>query len=185
MTIPPLSSLPTEPKPSGREPPRQAQEEVLPWDLVEPVPLSIGGVEATAKADAALRGSPEPESDPEPAPPKGTPPATVERWIRASAAEIKGSDRARAIHHFDFWLEPPEDVRRQLASVEYEFSTPAVMPQSQVSRDSTSGFRISAGGLTCPDEIAVTLKFKNDHSDRVTVDGCALLRQAEKTQAQP
>jgi hypothetical protein len=176
MNVPPLSSLPTEPKPS--EPTQHAQEEVLPWDMVEPVPPSTSGLEATAKADAASAGTTQPDSAPSLTP--GPPEAAVKGWIRASAAEIKGGDRARAIHHFDFWLDAPEEVTQQLVSVEYEFNTPAVMPQSQVSRDSKSRFRVSAGGLTCPDGVTVTLKFKDNQMKRVTVDGCQLLRQAEK-----
>jgi hypothetical protein len=182
--IPP--SLQAERKPGGSEPlqHKSAEEEVLPWDLVEPVPLSTSGTEAPANADAASSSSIDPETNLNATTPVPSPP-TVERWVRASATELKGSDRSRAIYHFDFWLDAPEEVRQQLASVAYEFNTPAVMPQSQISRESSSGFRVSAGGLTCADEVTVTLTFKNDQSERVTVDGCQLLNPIKKPQTQP
>jgi NifU-like protein involved in Fe-S cluster formation len=44
----------------------------------------------------------------------------------------------------------------------------------QASSDQTSGFRISAGGLACADEITLTLRFDNGQSEKVTVDGCKL-----------
>ena len=184
---PPWPWLQAERMPGANESrqPTAVEEEVLPWDLVEPVPLSPDGPKAAVDADGGSPSSIAPGTkltSTTPVPSPST--AAIERWIRASVSEIKGEDRSRAIYHFDFWLEAPEDVRQQLASVAYEFSTPAVMPQSQISLDSKSGFRVSAGGLTCPDEVAVTLKFNNDQSQRITVDGCQLVNPIKKPQTQ-
>ena len=95
--------------------------------------------------------------------------------MKAKATEIKGVERARPLYHFEFWLEPPQEVRGSLASVAYEFNTPAVMPQSQVSREKETGFRISAGGLVCADKVTITLRFRDGRSQRVEVDGCKLV----------
>ena len=65
-------------------------------------------------------------------------------------------------------------MKRRLVAVAYEFNTPAVMPQSQVSSEQKTGFRISAGGLACADKVTVTLKFKDGQSQQVAVDGCRL-----------
>jgi len=144
--------------------------EVLPWDAVEPVPFTA----ATPVAAPAQSPAPEaPQATPAPAllPASGD----VEAWVKAKATEIKGGDRARPLYHFEFWLEPPEEVKRRLVAVAYEFNTPAVMPQSQVSSEQKTGFRVSAGGLTCADKVTVTLKFKDGQSQQVAVDGCRLV----------
>ncbi len=60
--------------------------------------------------------------------------SAVEGWVKAKATEIKGEERGRALYHFEFWLDAPEDVKRRLVAVAYDFNTPAVMPQSQVSQ---------------------------------------------------
>jgi hypothetical protein len=44
-----------------------------------------------------------------------------------------------------------------------------------MSRERGTGFRVSAGGLTCADKVTVTLKFKDGSSQQVAVDGCRLL----------
>jgi hypothetical protein len=49
------------------------------------------------------------------------------------------------------------------------------MPQSQISSEQKTGFRVSVGGLACADKITVTLKFKDGQSQQVAVDGCRLL----------
>ena len=144
--------------------------EVLPWDAVEPVPFTA----ATPVAAPAQSPAPEaPQATPAPAllPASGD----VEAWVKAKATEIKGGDRARPLYHFEFWLEPPEEVKRRLVAVAYEFNTPAVMPQSQMSSEQQTGFRVSAGGLACADKVTVTLKFKDGQSQQVAVDGCRLL----------
>jgi len=144
--------------------------EVLPWDAVEPVPFTA----ATPVAAPAQSPAPEaPQATPAPAllPASGD----VEAWVKAKATEIKGGDRARPLYHFEFWLEPPEEVKRRLVAVAYEFNTPAVMPQSQMSSEQQTGFRVSAGGLACADKVTVTLKFKDGQSQQVAVDGCRLV----------
>ena len=144
--------------------------EVLPWDAVEPVPFTA------ATPVAAPAQSPAPEA-PQATPALALLPASgdVEAWVKAKATEIKGGDRARPLYHFEFWLEPPEEVKRRLVAVAYEFNTPAVMPQSQMSSEQKTGFRVSAGGLTCADKVTVTLKFKDGQSQQVAVDGCRLV----------
>jgi hypothetical protein len=95
--------------------------------------------------------------------------------VKAKASEIKGGERGRALYHFEFWLDAPEDVKRRLVAVAYDFNTPAVMPQSQVSHEERTGFRVSAGGLTCADKVTVTLKFNDGQLQQVAVDGCRLV----------
>lgn len=79
------------------------------------------------------------------------------------------------LYHFEFWLEPPDQLRRRVVAVVYEFNTPAVMPQTQVSSEQKSGFRVSAGGLACADKVTITLKFDDGRTEQVAVDGCKLL----------
>ena len=144
--------------------------EALPWDAVEPVPFSplvrkpVSTPAKAAKRTAAL------------GPPLDLPNGgQVETWMKAKATEFKGADRARPLYHFEVWLEPPAAVKRRLVEVSYDFSTPAIRPQSQASSDQASGFRISAGGLACADEITVTLTFDDGQSQTIAVDGCKLL----------
>ena len=146
----------------------QAREE-LPWDAVEPVPFD-SAAPAPSQARSAAPQTPPP--GPLAALPAGS---EVAAWVKAKATTVKGHDRARPFYHFEFWLEPPQEVTQRLASVAYEFNTPAVMPQSQVSREEKTGFRVSAGGLVCADKVTVTLRFKDGRSQRVEVDGCKLL----------
>lgn len=143
--------------------------EVLPWDAVEPVPF-------TSAAPAAATQSTAPEAPQAILAPARLPASgDVEAWVKAKATEIKGEDRARALYHFEFWLDAPEDVKRRLVAVAYEFNTPAVMPQSQVSSEQNTGFRVRAGGLACADKVTITLKFSDGQSQQVAVDGCRLL----------
>jgi hypothetical protein len=145
--------------------------EQLPWDTVEPVPFS-----------------PLPETAPSPVQAKGMQQAAAPRqpldlpdggqvagWVKSKVTEIKGAERSRPLYHFELWLEPPAEVKRRLVGVSYAFSTPAIRPQSQASSDQASGFRISAGGLACADEITLTLRFDDGRSQKVAVDGCKLL----------
>jgi hypothetical protein len=152
-----------------------AGRETLPWDAVEPVPYPSNDSEARADATAALPAA-SPAASPAPAAPLELPASgEVETWIKAKATEVKGTDRARPLYHFEFWLEPPEPMKRRLAAVAYEFNTPAVMPQAQSSSEQTTGFRISAGGLTCADKVTVTLRFRDGRTQQVAVDGCKLV----------
>jgi hypothetical protein len=148
----------------------QAREN-LPWDAVEPVPFSpLAEAPATAKAaggpktaPAAMRG------------PVSATGGEVVNWLKAKVTEIKGADRSRPLYHFELWLEPPQAVKGRLVGVSYAFSTPAIRPQSQASSDRGTGFRISAGGLACADEIVLTLRFDDGRVETATVDGCKLL----------
>jgi len=144
--------------------------ENLPWDAVKPVPFSpISPAPKMAKAQAP-GGKRVAALKPLTLPNNGQ----IETWLKAKATEIKGAQRTRPLYHFELWLELPAEVKRRLVGVAYEFSTPAVMPQFQASSDQASGFRISAGGLACADEITLTLRFDNGQSEKVTVDGCKL-----------
>jgi hypothetical protein len=149
--------------------------EELPWDAIEPVPPPS---ETSATASDAL--APE-TATPEPSPaPKVTPvqlPAAgaVEGWVKAKATEIKGEAREHPLYDFELWLDAPAEVKQRLVAVAYDFNTPAVMPQMQVSREQKTGFRIRVGALACADKITVTLKFKDGQSQQVAIDGCRLL----------
>jgi hypothetical protein len=142
----------------------------------EPVPYPADGLEPSpADRTASLPASPAAGSRPPAAPLELPASRDVETWVKAVATEIKGEDRARPLYHFEFWLEPPDHLRRRVVAVVYDFNTPAVMPQTQVSSEQKSGFRVSAGGLTCADKVTVTLKFDDGRTEQVVVDGCKLL----------
>ena len=144
--------------------------ETLPWDAVEPVPF-----DATAPAPPQAKGA-APQAAPPPPARVALPANTViAAWVKAKATEIKGAERTRPLYHFEFWIEPPESMKGSVDAVTYEFNTPAVMPQMQVSRERETGFRISAGGLVCADNVRVTLKFKDGRAQTVEVDGCKLV----------
>jgi len=150
--------------------------EVLPWDAAEPVPYPADGLEPSpADRTASLPASPAAGSRPPAAPLELPANRDVENWVKAAATVIKGEDRARPLYHFEFWLEPPDQLRRRVVAVVYDFNTPAVMPQSQSSSEQTTGFRVSAGGLTCADKVTVTLRFRDGRSQQVAVDGCKLV----------
>jgi hypothetical protein len=150
--------------------------DALPWDAVEPYrPSSDGAASAAADVKAALPARAPEAPSPPPTPVALPKPSAVEGWVKAKAIEIKGEDRGRSLFHFEFWLDAPNDVKQRLVAVAYEFNTPAVMPQAQVSSEAKSGFRVSAGGLTCADKVTVTLKFKDGQSEQVAVDGCRLV----------
>jgi len=144
--------------------------ENLPWDAVEPVPFAPVAPPAKAaltqapgvKQTAALQPLTLPDD------------GQIKTWLKTKVTEIKGTERERPLYHFELWLEPPAAVKRRLLGVAYAFSSPAVMPQEQASGDQASGFRISAGGLACADEITLTLTFDDGQSEKVTVDGCKL-----------
>jgi hypothetical protein len=151
--------------------------EALPWDAVKPVPFDPGRPKlADAATAASLPNRAIPDTQPAPVALAELPAnGAVEGWVKAKATEVKGEYRARPLYHFEFWLDAPDDVKRRLVAVAYTFNTPAVMPQSQVSSEKISGFRVSAGGLVCADKITVTLKFHDGRSQQVAVDGCKLL----------
>ena len=144
--------------------------ETLPWDAVEPVPF-----DATAPAPSQAKATAPQTPPPQPALAALPAETAVAAWVKAKVTEIKGVERARPLYHFEFWLEPPEGLKGSVVAVTYEFNTPAVMPQMQVSREQETGFRISAGGLVCADKVTVTLKFRDGRSQRVEVDGCKLV----------
>jgi len=164
-------------KPEEANRPLEASSsDALPWDAVEPYrPSSDGAASAAADVTAALPARALETPNPPPTPVALPKPSAVESWVKAKAIEIKGEDRGRSLFHFEFWLDAPNDVKQRLVAVAYEFNTPAVMPQAQVSSEAKTGFRVSAGGLTCADKVTVTLKFKDGQSEQVAVDGCRLV----------
>ena len=135
----------------------------------------MAAASAAADVTAALPARAPETPSPPPTPVALPKPSAVEGWVKAKAIEIKGEDRGRSLFHFEFWLDAPNDVKQRLVAVAYEFNTPAVMPQAQVSSEAKTGFRVSAGGLTCADKVTVTLKFKDGQSEQVAVDGCRLV----------
>jgi len=145
--------------------------EVLPWDAVEPVPFSpLGPSPAEPETEGSQQAAVAPQA------PLNLPDAgQVATWVRAKVTEIKGADRTRPLFHFQLWLDPPEEMKRRLVGVAYDFNTPAVRPQTQASSDQASGFRINAGGLACADKIVMTLSFDDGRAQKVVVDGCKLL----------
>ena len=60
----------------------------------------------------------------------------------------------------------------------YEFNTPAVRPQSQISSERNTSFRVYTGGLACAERVTVTLKFNDGRTQQVAVDGCRLVSSA-------
>jgi len=154
---------------------RTGEKEVLPWDDVEPVPFLPK--QATAHGVATPPSKILPKTNSPSVAPTETPSSVeIESWVKARATKIKGAERARALSHFDFWFDAPDEVIQRVVAVAYEFNTPAVMPQSQLSREAKTRFRISAGGLTCPDQVSVTVRYNDGQSQKVTVDGCRLVR---------
>jgi hypothetical protein len=166
-----------EPKPDETRPLEASSSDALPWDAVEPYRLSSEGAgSAAADVTASLPSPRAPEAPSQPPIPVALPkPSAVEGWVKAKATEIKGEEQSRALFHFEFWLDAPDSVKQRLAAVAYEFNTPAVMPQALVSSEGKSGFRVSAGGLTCADKVTITLKYKDGQSQQVAVDGCRLV----------
>jgi hypothetical protein len=168
------------PKPKGPEPKPLAEAaktgEALPWDAVEPVPLDptpppkLASATPAASLPNAATGS---ETTGELAALPDI--AAVESWVKAKVTEMKAEYSPRPLYHFEFWLDAPDEVKRRLVAVAYQFNTPAVRPQSQVSSEKANGFKVSAGGLVCADKVTVTLKFSDGRSQQVAVDGCKLL----------
>jgi hypothetical protein len=161
---------------AGASPEAPREREELPWDAVEPVPLDPAPpgakhADATAVLPHAAIDAPQAPQQVLAHPDR----SAVETWVKAKAMEVKGPERARPLYHFEFWLDAPEEVKQRLVAVAYEFNTPAVRPQALMSRERGTGFRVSAGGLTCADKVTVTLKFKDGSSQQVAVDGCRLL----------
>jgi hypothetical protein len=168
------------PKSKGPEPQTLAEAaksgEALPWDAIEPVPFDSAAPKLASAGTTASLPSPV-RSDRETSPALAELPANgaVESWVKAKATEMRGEHRTRPLYHFEFWLDAPDEVKRRLVAVAYQFNTPAVRPQSQISVEKASGFKVSAGGLVCADKVTVTLKFNDGRSQQVAVDGCKLL----------
>ena len=151
----------------------EARED-LPWDMVEPI--AFAPLAGPRKPSQAARAGVAP----------GAARAGLVKvsggqigtWLKGKATKIKGTDRAKALYHFVLWLEPPAAMKAHVAGVSYDFSSPAVRPQSQASSDSGSGFKINAAGLACADEITVTLRFNDGRVQTINVDGCKLFDKA-------
>jgi hypothetical protein len=145
----------------------------LPWDAIEPVPFESVETTGATPVQASVNDT-MPNRN---VVPQGELPASgeVERWVKAKATTLKGENRGRPIYHFELWLDAPDEIKQRLATVAYDFNTPAVMPQSQISSEEKTGFRVAVGGLACADNITVTLKFDDGRTQQVAIDGCRLL----------
>lgn len=145
--------------------------ENLPWNAVEPVVFTPMGPGQQQKA-----GSPAPQvvvsASPQPAV------ADIGNWMKGKATKIMGASRTKPLYHFIVWVEAPKAMQAHVAGVSYDFSSPAVMPQSQASSDRDSGFKINAAGLACADQITVTLRFKDGRVEKTSIDGCELFNKA-------
>jgi hypothetical protein len=186
-----LADIPLDPPPKSEPKPEEGSQdrppkafspeaakgrEELPWDAVKPFPLPSDETASPMPENGSAPAATEaPAQAPKPARLPLPAAAEVESWVKAKATPIKGEDRGRPLYDFEFWLDPPAEIKQRLVAVAYDFSTPAVMPQSQVSSEQTTGFRIRVGGLACADKITLTLKFKDGQSQQVAIDGCKLL----------
>lgn len=159
----------TQTKPSFATP--STVGEKLPWDAVEPVtftPMGPGQQHAPGQApNVAASAAPVAISDVE-----------IGKWLKGKATKIMGAERTKPLYHFVIWLEPPAALQAHVAGVSYDFSSPAVQPQSQASNDRGSGFKINAAGLACADEITVTLRFDDGRVETTNIDGCKLFDKA-------
>jgi hypothetical protein len=180
-------SDPTSSKPAANNPrsrafdPNAKGREVLPWDLIEPVPLSPTETNATTKDMAAATRQPTAVATPAPMDNRA-----VEDWLKVTSREIKAENQARPLTHLELWLAPPAEVARHLVSVAYAFSTPAIQPQSQTSTNARSGFRIKVGALACADTLTLTLTFDDGRTNKVAIDGCRLFgSKAEQGEGKP
>jgi hypothetical protein len=149
--------------------------EKLPWDAIEPVPPPSEASATASDASPSETPQPQPLLVPKITPVQLPPAGAVEGWVKAKATEIKGEDREHPLYDFELWLDAPAEVKQRLVAVAYDFNTPAVMPQMQVSSEQKTGFRIRVGALACADKITVTLKFNDGQYQQVDVDGCRLL----------
>ena len=145
--------------------------ENLPWNAVEPVVFTPMGPGQQQKAgsqapQAVVSASPQPAV------------ADIGNWMKGKATKIMGASRTKPLYHFVVWVEPPKAMQGHVAGVSYDFSSPAVMPQSQASSDRDSGFKINAAGLACADQITVTLRFKDGRVEKTSIDGCELFNKA-------
>jgi hypothetical protein len=176
--IPP-ELLAKQPKRKGDAAPRKASfaafsetRENLPWKAVEPVVFTPMGPGQQQKAGAAAEqttGSPAASTITS---------AEIGKWMKGKATKIMGAERTKPLYHFVVWVEPPTAMQAHVAGVSYDFSSPAVQPQSQASADRESGFKINAAGLVCADEITVTLRFDDGRVETTQIDGCELFNKA-------
>lgn len=179
-----LAEIPPEllarpPKRKGDAAPRKASfaafsetRENLPWKAVEPVVFTPMGPGQQQKAGAAAA-----QTTATPAANKITS-ADIGKWMKGKATKIMGAERTKPLYHFVVWVEPPTAMQAHVSGVSYDFSSPAVQPQSQASADRESGFKINAAGLVCADEITVTLRFDDGRVETTHIDGCELFNKA-------
>ena len=88
------------------------EKEALPWDAVEPY-RPDGSSVPPADVTASLPAPSAPAAPRTPSMLLALPLASaVEGWVKAKATEIKGEERGRALYHFEFWLDAPDEVKR-------------------------------------------------------------------------
>ena len=112
------------------------------------LPPSVTGSTAPAAAPA----EPAPLRPSQPPRPRAALPANgvVEGWVKAKATEVKGDDARPAALSFRVLARAAGGVKQRLVAVSYDFNTPAVMPQMQISSEQNTGFRVSAAGSPAP-----------------------------------
>ncbi|MEM8574807.1 MAG: hypothetical protein AAGF48_09245 [Pseudomonadota bacterium] len=150
---------------------RAETQENLPWKAVEPVmfkPMGPGEQHVSGEAPAAVAALPSPKVSS----------TDISKWTKGKATKIMGAQRTKPLYHFVVWVEPPQAMQAHVAGVSYDFSSPAIQPQSQASMDRESGFKINAAGLVCAEEILVTLRFDDGRVEKTSIDGCALFNKA-------
>lgn len=104
-------------------------------------------------------------------------PEIIEGWIRIQAREFVGGVDAEGIplYRFDIWLEMPDDIKTQAKSVAYVFDAPSAQPPEQSSENAKNDFRVKFGGAACAKTVVVTVKFADEQTRKVTVDGCEIV----------
>lgn len=130
---------------------------------------------------------------PEPAPVEQTPPkeaakpaalpsdlpsaSELEGWVKSAAQEFVGGvdSQGNILYRFDVWLDAPADKKERIASVDYMYDAPSATPAAQASSDRASGFRVKFGGLTCAQQVSMTVTFNNGDKREARVNGCQIL----------
>jgi hypothetical protein len=151
-----------------------AAADVLPWKAVEPfTPDELAG---KASVDTARELDEPPHLASAIRSAELSDPAEIQNWVRAKAAIFNSKHGSRGrLFHFELWLEPPRKVKEQLAAVAYAFNSPSILPHTQRSTEQVSGFRVAFGGLACPENVTLTLTYKDGRSQEVSLNACRLL----------
>ena len=130
-----------------------------------------------------------PTAVPEPEPPKPAPAASnlpsasdLQGWVRGEAREFVGGvdKEGNILYRFDVWLDAPDDKKQRIASIDYAFDAPSATPAAQSSSDRASGFRVKFGGLSCAQQVAMTVNFDNGEKREALINGCQVLDRGSR-----